>query len=214
MKGLVYKDLVTELHELRRTALFLLIFLIGFPILTGMGSGDYSEIYSMPMMMCTVVGMVMINNSFAYDERSGWMKYALTNPISRMQYYHAKFLTHLANVFCGSLVGLVVGVVLAAVTGQLTVAVLLEMLATTGGSLVGLGLVGIVFVPMMLKFGVQKGALVMMLVFAGTVGVGTSLVIGLDHNLQLIIPIIAVLVLGVLVTMYLLGRKWMLEKQF
>lgn len=217
MKGLIYKDLIMELHELKRMWLFLLIFLIGFPFIMFGTSDDPSEIYNISMVMCTVMGMVMINNSFGYDERSGWMQYALTNPVSRMQYYHAKFVTHAVNVFCGCAAGLVVGSILAGVTGQLTLSVFGEMLAASGLSALAVCLVGVIFVPLMLKFGVQKTALILMVVFLALAGVSAALVIGLltiSDSLLFIIPIVAVFALGVFITMYLLGRKWMLEREF
>ncbi len=214
MKGLVYKDLMTEAHELKRMWIFLLVFLIGFPILTAASSEDPSELYGMPMTMCSVMGMVMINTSFGYDERSNWMQYALTNPVSRIQYYHAKLLTHLVNVLCGSGAGLVVGMILAGATGQLTLPVLGEMLATSGLTTLAVCLVGILFVPLMLKFGVQKGAFVVMLLFTALVGIGTAVVIGSDENLLVVVPVIAVLAVGAFITLYLLGRKWILEKEF
>lgn len=217
MRGLVYKDLMTEVHELKRMAVVLLVFLIGFPVMMYATSDDLSELYGMPMTMCTVMGMVMINNSFGYDERSGWMQYALTNPISRIQYYHSKFLTHAVNVLCGTALGLAIGMIIAGVTGQLTLAVLLEILATSGLTAVALCLTGIIFVPLMLKFGVQKGAIVTMVIFASVGGIGAALVVGLtliSDNFLLIIPIIAALILGGFITMYFLGRKWILEKEF
>ncbi len=217
MRGLVYKDLMTEAHELKRMAIILLIFVIGFPFMMYGTSEDPSELYGMPMTMCAVMGMVMINNAFGHDERSNWMQYALTNPVSRIQYYHAKLLTHFTNVLCGSVLGLAVGMILAGVTGQLTLAVLGEMLAISAGTAVALCLVGIVLVPLMLKFGVQKGAIVMMLVFAAVGGAGAALILGLTgiiEHMTVVIAVGAVLGLGVLITMYLLGRKWMMEKEF
>lgn len=217
MRGLVYKDLMTEVHELKRMAVVLLVSLIGFPALMYATSDDLSELYGMPMTMCTVMGMVMINNSFAYDERSGWMQYALTNPISRIQYYHSKFLTHAVNILCGTALGLAIGMIIAGVTGQLTISALLGMLTTAGLTAVGMCLVSIIFIPLMIKFGVQKGAIVTMVSFASVGGIGAALVVGLtliSDNFLLIIPIIAALILGGFITMYFLGRKWVLEKEF
>ena len=217
MRGLVYKDLMTEVHEFKRMAVVLLVFLIGFPVMMYATSDDLSDLYGMPMTMCTVMGMVMINNSFGYDERSGWMQYALTNPISRIQYYHSKFLTHAVNVLCGTALGLAIGMIIAGVTGQLTISALLGMLTTAGVTVVGMCLVSIIFIPLMLKFGVQKGAIVMMVIFASVGGISAALVVGLtliSDNFLLIIPIIAALILGGFITMYFLGRKWVLEKEF
>ncbi len=217
MKGLIYKDLMTEVNELRRIVIILLVFSIGFPFMLYGASDDPSELYGMPMTMCTVMGMVMINNGFGHDERSGWMQYALTNPVSRIQYYHAKLLTHVINVLCGSVLGLVVGMVLAGVTGQLSLSVLGEMLATSGGMSAALCLIGLVLVPLILKFGVQKGAFVMILAFASMGGAVAALVFGLiriNDDPLFIVPIILVLVLSVFIIMYLLGRKWMMEKEF
>lgn len=217
MRGLVYKDLMTEAHELKRMAIILLIFAIGFPFMMYGSSEDPSDLYGMPMTMCSVMGMVMINNAFGHDERSNWMQYALTNPVSRIQYYHAKLLTHFTNVLCGSALGLAVGMLLAGVTGQLTLAVFGDMLATSAGTAVALCLIGFVFVPLMLKFGVQRGAIVMMLIFASVGGVSAALIVGLlgiIENMAIVIAVGAVLALAVLITMYLLGRKWMMEKEF
>ena len=217
MRGLVYKDLMTEAHELKRMAIILLIFAIGFPFMMYGSSEDPSELYGMPMTMCSVMGMVMINNAFGHDERSNWMQYALTNPVSRIQYYHAKLLTHFTNVLCGSALGLAVGMLLAGVTGQLTLPVLGEMLAASAGTAFGLCLIGFVFVPLMLKFGVQKGAMVMMLVIAALGASVAALILGLlgiIENMAIVSAVGVILALAILITMYLLGRKWMMEKEF
>lgn len=223
MKGLVYKDLITELHELRRMAVFLLVFAFGMPILFSVSSGDWSEVYGMPLTMCSVLGMVMINNVFAYDEKSGWMQYALVNPVSRMQYYHAKFLTHVFNTITGSVLGLAVSSLLAAVTGQMTLSLFGQLLAQAGATAAAFCVIGTWIIPLFLKYGVQKGAFMVMLIFIGVAILCTGLVMislgsmtnPFAEGAPLWTPIMLVLiVLGSFVTLYLLGRKWMGEKEF
>lgn len=223
MKGLVYKDLVTELHELRRMAVFLLVFAFGMPILFSVSSGDWSEVYGMPLTMCSVLGMVMINNVFAYDEKSGWMQYALVNPVSRMQYYHAKLLTHVVNTVSGCILGLVVSSLLAAVTGQMTLSLFGQLLAQAGATAAALCVIGTWIIPLFLKYGVQRGTFMVLLVSIGIGAICLGLVtlgFELDTNQYSTDPPIwaAVLIAGVVVssfiTLYLLGRKWMREKEF
>ncbi len=223
MKGLVCKDLMTIGHELHRALLFMLIFVLGMPILFAVTSGEMEQVYSMPLAMCPVLGMVMINNTFGYDEKSGWMQYALTNPLSRMQYYHAKFLTHIVNVIIGCTVGLAVSTVLSAVTKQLTLLLLGRLLAQAGAMAVALSLIGLWIIPMYLKFGVQKGAVMVMMVFIGIAALSTGLIVlggestsdPFSTELPLWTPVLLVaLVLGSFITLYLLGRKWMMEKEF
>jgi hypothetical protein len=79
--------------------------------------------------------------------------------------------------------------------------------------LCGLLLVGLVTTPLMLKFGVQKGSMVMMMTVTGVVLLGTGINI-LGESSPIANISILVLGIGVGVTMYLLGRKWMLEKEF
>ncbi|MBQ8012000.1 MAG: ABC-2 transporter permease [Oscillospiraceae bacterium] len=223
MKGLVFKDLITELHELRRMAVFLLVFAFGMPILFSASSGDWSEVYGMPLTMCSVLGMVIINNAFAYDEKSGWMQYALVNPVSRMQYYHAKFLTHAINTITGSVLGLAVSSLLAAVTGQMTLSLFGQLLAQTGATAAALCVIGTWIIPLFLKYGVQRGTFMVLLVSIGIGAICLGLVtlgFELDTNQYSTDPPIwaAVLIVGVVVssfiTLYLLGRKWMGEKEF
>ncbi|MBQ9111238.1 MAG: ABC-2 transporter permease [Oscillospiraceae bacterium] len=223
MKGLVFKDLITELHELRRMAVFLLVFAFGMPILFSASSGDWSDVYGMPLTMCSVLGMVIINNAFAYDEKSGWMQYALVNPVSRMQYYHAKLLTHAINTITGSVLGLAVSSLLAAVTGQMTLSLFGQLLAQAGATAAALCLIGIWIIPLFLKYGVQKGTFMVMLIFIGVAILCTGLVMisfgsmanPFAEGAPLWTPILLVLiVLGSFVTLYLLGRKWMGEKEF
>lgn len=213
MKALVYKDIMLEMHELRRLALYYLLCMVGMPVLFALTSDDISHSYAMPLMMCPVISMVMINTTYGCDERSEWMRYAMTNPVTRIHYFHAKFLTHVVNVLCGSLLGFAISTVIAIVLGQLSAEVFTNNLSTAFGMLCGLLLVGLVTTPLMLKFGVQKGSMVMMMTVTGVVLLGTGINILGESS-----PIanISILVLGidVGVTMYLLGRKWMLEKEF
>ncbi len=223
MKGLVYKDLMSELHELRRMAVFLLVFAFGMPILFAVSTGDLSEIYGMPMTMCSVLGMVMINNTFGYDEKSSWMQYAFTNPVSRMQYYHAKLLTHVVNTVSGCILGLVVSSLLAAVTGQMTLPLLGKLLAQTGATAAALCLIGTWIIPLFLKYGVQRGTFMVLLVSIGIGAICLGLVtlgFELDTNQYSTDPpiwaavVVAGVVVGSFIMLYLLGRKWMREKEF
>ena len=217
MRGLVYKDLMTELHELRRVILFTLIALFGLPLLFAMNENDKSSLTSLPLTMGPVVGMVMINNTFGFDEKSGWMQFALTNPVSRMQYYHAKFATHAINVFLGCSVGFLAAAVLGLFSGVLTGTLLLEMLLQALGTAAALFFVGVIFIPLYLKFGVQKGAVIIMVIFliCGVGGAGLGLVSLLTfQGFDWILVIIGAVAAAVVLTMYLLGRKWVMEKEF
>lgn len=223
MKGLIYKDLMTIVHELHRVALFMLIAVFGAPVLLAVTSGEIEMLYTMPLTMCPVVGMVMINNTFGYDEKSGWMQYALTNPVSRMQYYHSKFLTHAVNTICGSLLGFAISAVLAAVSGQMTFSLLGQLLAQAAATAAVMCLIGTWIIPMFLKYGVQKGTLMVMMVFisiavvcTGLVALGYELVMDpFSTELPILVPVLIVgVVLGSFVALYLLGRKWVLKKEF
>ncbi|MBE6848674.1 MAG: ABC-2 transporter permease [Ruminococcus sp.] len=213
MKGLIYKDIMTELLAFRRMKFLALLCVIALPVIVSLAEDDLTHIHRMPLLMCMVMGMMMINTCLSYDEQSGWMGFALTNPVSRTQYYHAKLLTHGINVCAGGLLGLVISILLTAVTGILTAGLLGEILVTFVLQFLCFFLIGIINVPLAIKFGAQRSYTFMMLFLAILGGIIAALFFARNQDLQLILPIEAVLLIGAFSTMYLLGRKWIKEKE-
>lgn len=148
MKGLILKDFM----NLKRQYKLLLVMMV-FYIVLSLSSDDstmFSGVISILMVMLTVTAT-------SYDEQSKWDRYALTMPVSRSDLVIGKYILGLIL----SLAAFVVNVVFQIVTGTDAI----QYALTVSAALFGVSLLLIcVILPIMFRFGVEKGRLLMMLV--------------------------------------------------
>lgn len=148
MTGLILKDLL----NLKRHSRMYLI-LIAFYIVLGAVNGDFVMFGS----MITVLSAMMPITSMAYDEKNNWDRYALTMPVSRKDMVLSRYV-----------LGLIFLIASFAITTFFMSAFgktpLIEAISFGGGIFV----TGIIFMdiilPMLFKYGVEKGRIFMMLV--------------------------------------------------
>lgn len=158
MKSLILKDLYNISHN-SKSMLFVLLF---FAVVFLPSSGIQGYIFT-----CAILSSMMIVTTFSFDERSNWMPYALVMPVSRKDLVAGKYIALFLFSAAGVLFGLIVGIIgnyIHSSIGMppesfsempLPMAVLTALAFST--------VFGSISIPLTLKFGAEKGRI---LVFA------------------------------------------------
>lgn len=151
MKGLILKDFFV-IRKQAKVLLGVLIFYLVYAIAT-------KEISMLAMI--TLLCVMMPITTMAYDEKNKWDKYVLSMPVSRSTLVLSKY-------FFGIMLDLI-GIVLVTLISMIMVFSFNEMIITEVLLMsVVFGAMGLVFLaimlPILFKFGVEKGRLLMMLV--------------------------------------------------
>lgn len=145
MKGMLMK----ELYNLKQTARIYLILTVLWMAM-GMAQRDSTYLSGLIAMVMVLIPI----NAIAYDEASKWERYALTMPVLRRDVVAARYALML---LCGSAMTVLccaASVIAGEPVGN-AITISLGVLA------VGIVL-GSVLIPIMTRFGVQKGRLVLM----------------------------------------------------
>lgn len=168
MKGLLLKDL----YQLRRyTKIYLLYVLLfgGLTIFTGE-----------PGLFGAMAGVLMFTlplSAFNSDEHYGWHKLALSMPLSRNQVVLSKYcVTGLC--MAGTLIIQLAVTLLCSLWGGMD---LVNLLVAGVASCLVIALMMLILLPFILKMGVEKGRILMMLLFGGTFA-AVMLISGLLKN--------------------------------
>ena len=147
MKGLLLKDLLNLKQMARVWSLLLAVFIV-------IGFAQRSPAYVGGMLMMLTLLLPM--NALAYDENAKWDRYALTMPFSRRDLVMSKYLLAVLGAAATSAITLLCGLVMGVSAA--------EALWMTGLFLaLGLGLSAVIL-PVLFRFGVQKGRMVMLLI--------------------------------------------------
>ena len=158
MKGLLLKDAYMAAKYCRAYLLIVAVFLIAAPF-----SGDNLFLMMYP---CILASMVPVN-LLAYDAQSKWEQYAGTLPCSRAQLVSAKYLIGLF-ASCGVLVliALVQGIRMA--VGSIPVQALGTLMAM---SMISSFVVPAITLPLIFRFGPEKGRILYMVVVGIACGI-------------------------------------------
>lgn len=154
MKSLVLKDLYNISHNVK--SLLMVLVILAFCFLPQEG-GVYTMIAT-----CGIIFSMMIITTFSFDDHSGWMKYAMTMPVTRSDVVSSKFFVLI--VFCVAGVGLGL---LAGIVGGLflhkfhpaSTADWMTALGTAGGGLLLAVFFGSISIPLLFRFGAEKARL-------------------------------------------------------
>lgn len=162
MKGLFLKDCYMIKKYCRAVFFLMLVFL------AVSAAGDDNLFFTIyPMMVASIIPTTLLS----YDEKSGWNVYSGTFPYSRAQLVSVKYLMATA---------LIAGVwmIAAAIQGIRTAAgvgLAWEELSWTLSILLLLGLISTsVILPIMFKYGVEKGRMAYYIMIAVTCGAGVA----------------------------------------
>lgn len=206
MKGILYKDFLV----LKKQGVIILGCLLLYGIIALFG-GDDSSIFSFAVVF---LGTMLPVTALAYDEQAKWDKYALSMPVSRTEMVVSKYLLCL---------------IVFAVAGILNLSV--ELIQKKGiidmdavlVSLVVLSL-GILYVsvmlPLLFRFGVEKGRLMILLVVFVPVGIfmlldwaGVSMPKS-DTEITALLKILPVVALAALILSVLVSVAIYQKKEF
>ena len=164
MKGLLIKDMSLMLGQKR---FFLIVLGMGGMLMVT--SEDPSSAMGYVMMLMTIFSL----NTFSYDEHENGMSFLMTLPINRKLYVLEKY------VFTGILAcasGVLATVMTCGVSIIRNLEVNIKEILATGGVLMAMSFfIFAVTLPLMIKFGSEKGRVALFAVFA-VIGVIVTLV--------------------------------------
>ena len=153
MKALLYKDLLTLWKQLRMYLLMCVIFQVA-----SIGGEDFEFMRFYPLILVSSLPHTLM----AYDERSGWERYALALPVSRKKLVSAKYLIGLLLMALAFALAAVTGLVRSWQVGAFDpfgYFFELSVLLTLGISVMSVAL------PMTFRLGTEKGRLMNMVCY-------------------------------------------------
>ena len=165
MIGLMRKDLFVA----DKSGRMLLVLAVVFSVIPGMG--NFGSTYAM------MLALMMPLTSVAYDERSKWDKYAAMLPYTQGQIVWSKYLlTYIYTLLGGGII--VVGTFLRGITtGAADWKETLEMTVMMGVAMLFVMAIGL---PVIYRFGSEKGRFAMIVVMGIGIGVALGIVNVLD----------------------------------
>lgn len=152
MKGLLLKDLIC----LKGTGKIYAVMAILFAALGLLGMG--SEMRWMPMGLILMLGGLLPFTSAILDEQARWDRFALTLPLGRRMLAFSKYLLGGVILLTGVAVDFLLGLTMSIPAGELLVGIWALVV-------VSLFLL-VLIVPLILRFGAEKGRLLLMCVSA------------------------------------------------
>ena len=209
MMGLIKKDVYLSLSMLKSYVVVATV----FALLTMTGIYDISFFVTYLSVMCIMIPV----NLFAYDEQARWDKYAAALPAGRAGMVKARYLFTILICFGTLVFALLLQLIVALFTGvqgqERTDLLLSGLLPTAYGIFMNA-----VLLPLLFKFGSQKGRIYLIL----ALGVGVGVIFGGLTGLKrmgiplsaLTVPFFALPVAGLLVLMpsYLLSKRILFQK--
>ena len=211
MTGLVKKDLYLSLSMLKSYVLVAVV----FALLTLTGIYDISFFVTYLSVMCIMIPV----NLFAYDEQARWDKYAAALPSGRAGVVKARYLFTILICLGSLLFALLLQLIVALFTGargQARTDLLLSgLLPTAYGCFMNA-----VLLPLLFKFGSQKGRIYLLLALGVGVGVIFGGLTGLKEMgislSELTLPLFVLPVVGLLtlIPSYFISRPIFSQKDF
>lgn len=155
MIGLLVKDFL-NLKKQAKTYLILLLFYFILGI-----ANENATMFS--AMMAMVAAMAPIT-AMAYDERSKWDRYALTMPISRFNIVVSKYILGLIFLIIAFAITMLFSLIFSNLNLSENILSSLAILS------VGIIVISVIF-PILFKFGVEKGRILMMIALFAPTGI-------------------------------------------
>ena len=209
MKALIYKDFLTLWKNLKNYLLMCVIFQIA-----SIAGEDFEFMRFYPLILVASLPHTLL----AYDERSGWEKFALALPVSRRKLVGEKYLVGLLLLAVSFLLAAVTGLVRSWREGffdPFGYWFELSVLLTLGISVMSVAL------PMTFKLGTEKGRMANMVCY-GILGASLVIVVLVGDKLGLsditlnewvIVPFL-VIPAAVLPVSWALSVRWYEKREF
>ncbi len=223
MKGLIYKDLCVIMHSMKRVLIIapILLFLV-MAAMAFAGVTNQSPVYMLPVVLCMAIGLGTVFSTYGFDEKSGWMRQAFISPVQRLEYYHAKLAVNLLYVSGTAVIGIVVAVLSMLLFGGCSAESFAFVFGAAGGMFLFSMIFSICCNALIIRLGVQKAVMIFMLtiVIGNMLNTGTvlgALFMDLEHqnesSIILWFVLFGVLIIGMTVLLYFLGRRWIMRKE-
>ncbi len=221
MRGLIYKDLLT-LKSYRKT---LLLFSVVYILV---GIVNENNLYMLPIILPLIFFMASIS-TFSYDEQAKWDKFGLTLPTDRKEIVKSKYYFYIVlNILSIIISTILIYIVKTLLYNNIDFK---ELLMVIISSTFTIYIVGLIQIPIIYKYGVEKGRLQLFILFfiiTLLIGSGALLVkniIDLDvlssqilklfDNFKLFIPIILIILYYIFYKIsYKISYNIYLKKEF
>lgn len=155
MRGLLQKDLYVMMGQ-SRTYLVLVLFYL---ILTLVGTFNASFFSGFIVLVMTMLPM----STFTYDDLARWPKFAASTPAGRRGVVQGKYLFALCTLAAAAVMLLVMDLLYCVVRGGFSQ---LPDMLVAGAACAVVGLfMDLILIPILFKFGAEKGRFVMMAVW-------------------------------------------------
>ncbi len=162
MKGLILKDLYIMKPSFKVLAATLLAMTLIITALCADASEPSSMVSLIVIFAFFCANIVM--NSFSFDEKADFMKYAMTMPVTKKQYIGSKFLILLIYEISGILIGLVFLSVVCLCFGFFTADMVIQLLLAAGCALLIAFPYGALLIWLSVRFGTEKGRIILIAV--------------------------------------------------
>lgn len=148
MIGLILKDI----YNLKKQSKIYLILLV-FYFFMGMANRSISMFGT----MLSVLAAMLPVTAMAYDEKNNWDRYALTMPLSRKDMVLSRYILGLLFAFIAFIISMASSVFLSNES-------FVESVAVNVGTLCFVLLLMAIIFPILFKFGIEKGRILMILI--------------------------------------------------
>lgn len=206
MLGLIKKDFLIIKNNLKLIIVMLMVFFI-------MALGGQFNISFIP----TFIIVMLFISTFSYDEYNNWDAYAITLPGGRKNIVKSKYI---ASLFL-TLLSAVITVLLNCLISVINNTDVNEFISSLLGSICAIVIIQSIMYPLIFKFGMEKGRIVLFILVFVMVGVisllkniiktPNILVVLFNDYWFIVIPII--LVISLLIS-YKISEKIYLKKEF
>lgn len=147
MKSMILKDIYNIRHNSRSMVLVLAVLAAAFIP----SSGAVSFVY-IASVMCSM----MIITTFAFDDNSGWNRYAAVMPVSRNEIVMAKFIVLAIFSAAGALAGAVIALIGSMIINGGMLSDAGDILCSVPAAAVIAVFFGSISIPLVFRFGAEK----------------------------------------------------------
>ena len=206
MLGLIKKDFLIIKNNLKLIIVMLMVFFI-------MALGGQFNISFIP----TFIIVMLFISTFSYDEYNNWDAYAITLPGGRKSIVKSKYITSLFLTLLSAVITFLLNCLISVINNT----DVNEFISSLLGSICAIVIIQSIMYPLIFKFGMEKGRIVLFILVFVMVGVisllkniiktPNILVVLFNDYWFIVIPII--LVISLLIS-YKISEKIYLKKEF
>lgn len=209
MLGLIKKDLLMIKSNLKLVIVMLFVFFI----MALQGEFDISFIPPFIIVM-------LFMSTFSYDEYNNWNAYAITLPNGRKNIVKSKYVATIILTLLSIIITILLNILVGIINDVLDFDKCISILV---GCSFGIVLIQAIMYPLIFKYGIEKGRIVLFalsFVIVGIIGllskvikvdIPTNIISFLDNFWFIIIPIVLIIILLI---SYKISEKIYLKKEF